>query len=59
MNDTCLICDAHWEQGDFAVVIGHIDAGKGSLIFVHRDCLLTEVVGDETAQLIIARSKGD
>lgn len=53
MNDTCLFCEQVFEQGDMAVVIGHITHDGAGLMFVHRDCLLREVVGDATANYIL------
>lgn len=53
MNDTCLFCDHVFEQGDMAVVIGHITHDGAGLMFVHRNCLLREVVGDATANYIL------
>lgn len=61
MNDTCLMCHEPWDQGDFAVVIGHVEksAGPASLVFVHRDCLLVEVLGKDMAKSVIAHTKGN
>ena len=59
MNDRCFACDGYWEQRDFAVVIGHIDRERrGSLVMVHRNCLLSEVLGQDEAGRVIARERG-
>lgn len=50
------MCHRAWEQGDFGVVIGIINGDTGSLAFVHRDCLMVEVLGDNMTH-VIAREK--
>lgn len=54
-----MFCEKPWGQGDVAVCIGHVTADLvASLIFVHRECVLREVAGDELADHYIARMKG-
>lgn len=58
MNDRCIACDKQWEQGDMCVVIGHIDRRHhASLVMAHRNCLISEVLGQDEAGRIIARER--
>lgn len=60
MNDQCPACRKDWEQGDFTVVIGMIKQdGSATLVHVHRDCIMINVLGEERAAHIIARERRD
>ena len=60
MNDQCPACRKDFEQGDFGVVIGmvHNDL-TATLAWMHRDCIMIDVLGEDVARHIIARERGN
>lgn len=56
MNDVCPFCRKAWEHGEMAVVVGMITMDSaGSLVFVHRNCILEDLLGEAGAANIIMR----
>lgn len=60
MNDRCRACRKDFEQGDFGVMIGVVMRDETAhLEWVHRNCLLVDVMGEEAASRIIARERSN
>ena len=59
-SDECPMCNQEFEHGQFGVVIGMVDKDlNATLAWVHRECIMRDVLGDQLAESIIAFERSE